>query len=60
MAMNCVDELLSNTADAFETGLNTENREMLEALLTQGNTPGVIREINSMPGVELVIQVKRR
>jgi len=59
MAMNCVDELLSNTADAFEAGLNAENREMLTALLDQGNTPGVVRQINSLPGCNLVIQVRR-
>lgn len=59
MAMNVVDQLLSDTADAFESKLTTENRAMIEALLSQGNTPGVLRPQNSMPGCELVIQVRR-
>jgi hypothetical protein len=60
MAMNAVDQLLSDTADAFEAGLTVENRALLDRLIDQGNTPGVMREINTMPGVDLVIQVKRR
>jgi hypothetical protein len=60
MPMNAVDQLLSDTADAFEAGLNAETCIELEALLNQGNTPGVIREINKLPGVDVVIQVKRR
>jgi hypothetical protein len=57
--MNAIEQLLSDTADSFEAGLTSTAQTEAEALVRQGNSPGVMRELKAMPGYCVSIVVSR-